>query len=752
MLKKLSTLCFFSILSLNLHAQEISKRDSDEIKLLAQRRVEKGLNDLLNVLSGDEISEADRTAMIANSYANTNDFRLFHSPEVIVEDDIMPDHFNATAVADLKIDKYLTNLDLFYTKTAQRTISFSNFVVSNVKKTDYVYAKVFFNAFFKGKYTQSEKPYQLTRRVAEVRAEKNGKKWKVTISRIAFFSPNDSVNANQNDLIIKADAPVAVVEEEKTEIDKERADASAAIAQYNQLMADGRRAFVAKNYEEALATFSQADKINPLGDYLALVQISKVKKALTESLRTDNEIIKEFSVKAEVARKRRNYSEAIDWYRKILEVKPDSAAVSSMVKNLVEKDRMKSEFDEKFAAGRYKELLKDYDKVIKKEADNSDWYLGRGKSYFMSNDNDRALKDYNKALELDFANIPAFMARAELYKRINNNPKAVGDYSSILNIDKQNAEVFALRGALRAQTSLNTAYEDYAKAIEFDKKNDRYFYERGLLRLQNGKSDLAVLDFSDAVLRRDDNPNAYFQRGMAYIALKKFAEAGTDFQKAKQMKLDENLVSQIDTVAVRLFQIGQRAVSNDNFKGGAGAFTNAIYINPKYADAYFEKGEALANLKQYADATNAYSSAIQIDNEAANYYYRRAWAWYNLGEYEKAVEDFRGTYDHNADAYDALLNEARSLIALEKYREALAPLQAIKNAQKKIEKQYGMLFFVETYHFLGLCKYESEQYEPAIEEYNTAIKFNEKYADSYFNRGLAYETLGKLSRNCPSFC
>lgn len=735
----------FIVFSFGVQAQEISKRDSDEIKLLAQRRVERGLSDLLNTLTQEDLGEAERKFMITESFSDSKN-RLFHSPETIIEDDIQPDHVDATAVMDLKIEKYLTNLDLFYAKTTQRTIVFSNFSVSNVKKTDYMYAKVFFNSQFKSKYTQSEKPYQPTRRVAEVRAEKNGKKWQITISRIAFFSANDSLNATQNDLAVKVDAPAVIVEEESTEIAKERADAVAAINQYNQLMADGRKAFAAKNYEEALGFFTQADKINPLGDYLALIQISKVKKALTESLRTDNEIIKEFSVKADVARKRRNYGEAIDWYRKILDKKPDSVAVNEILKRLVEKDRMKSEFDEKYAAGRYKELLKDYDKAIKQEIDNSDWYLGRGKSYFMLNENERALKDFNKAIELDFANIAAFLARAELYTKLKDNPKAVGDYSSILNIDKQNADVFARRAALRAQTSVNAAYDDYAKAIEFDNKNARYFYERGLLRLQNNKAELAVIDFSDAALRRDNSPETYFQRGMAYIALKKFADAGTDFQRAKQLKLEPALVAQIDTMAVRLFQIGKRAAGNDNFKGAAGAFENAIYINPKYADAWFEKGEAFSNLKQYDNAINAYTAALKLNTDAPNYYYRRGWALYNLGNFEKASEDFRATFDHNADAYHALLDEARSLIALEKFRDAMPALEAIKNAQKKIEKQYEPKFFVETYHFLGLCRYESEQYEPAIEDYTTALRYNENYADAYFNRGLAYETIGKLDK------
>jgi tetratricopeptide (TPR) repeat protein len=730
------------------YSQEtISRRDSEEIKLLAQRRVEKGLTDLLNTLTQEDLGEAERKFMITESFTAAKN-PLFNSPEVVVEDDIQPDHNSAVAVMDLKIEKYLTNLDLFYSKGTQRTIQFSNFSVSNVKKTDFIYAKVFFTSTFKGKYSQSDKPYIPTRRVAEVRATKNGKKWIVSISRIAFFSANDSLNAKNNDLIVKADEPAATetTTEESSEVSKERADANAAIAQYNQLMADGRKAFAAKNYEDALEAFTKADKINPLGDYLALIQISKVKRALTESLKSDDDIVKEFANKAETARKRRNYPEAIDWYRKILDKKPDSTAVADLVKSLSIKDRTKTELDEKFAASRYKELVKDYDKIIKKEADNSDWYLGRGKCYLKLNDTDRSLKDLNKAIELDFANIPALMARAELYKKLNNSPKAVADYTSILNMDKQNAEVYSQRAALRVSNSLSAAFDDYGKAIEFDNKNAKYFYQRGLLNFQNNKLPQALSDFSDATMRRTDDPNAYYQRGQTYVSLKKFQEAGADFAIARQLELNDFDAGQIDSVAVGLYRLGKRGANDENYKGAAVAFTSALYINPKMSEAWLGKGEVFGILKQYGEAIKAYSAAIKLEPSNSDYYYQRGWICYKSGDYENAAADFRQTYDLNADAYDGLLNEARSLIALDKYQEAIAPLRAIKNAQKQIEKKYDTQFFTEAYYFLGICEYQTEEYQPAIEDYTAALKINEKYSDAYYNRGLTWEALGKLDK------
>ena len=58
----------FIVFSFGIQAQEISKRDSDEIKLLAQRRVERGLSDLLNTLTQEDLGEAERRFVLRQNH------------------------------------------------------------------------------------------------------------------------------------------------------------------------------------------------------------------------------------------------------------------------------------------------------------------------------------------------------------------------------------------------------------------------------------------------------------------------------------------------------------------------------------------------------------------------------------------------------------------------------------------------------------------------------------------------------------
>ncbi|AQG81622.1 hypothetical protein [Spirosoma montaniterrae] len=171
----------------------LPKKEADEIRFLAKKKIEKGLADLLNTLTFEDIGEFERDALIKNSFLpNAN--QVFFSDEVILEDDIEPEHKNHENVVDVPVEKYLRNVDLFYAKTAEPSISFGNVVVSPVQIGDgFPYVKVFFTSNFKSKHAKLDQPYQSTSRVAELRAEKENGKWQVYIIRLAFLRPGEGL-------------------------------------------------------------------------------------------------------------------------------------------------------------------------------------------------------------------------------------------------------------------------------------------------------------------------------------------------------------------------------------------------------------------------------------------------------------------------------------------------------------------------------------------------------------------------------
>ena len=77
------------------------------------------------------------------------------------------------------------------------------------------------------------------------------------------------------------------------------------------------------------------------------------------------------------------------------------------------------------------------------------------------------------------------------------------------------------------------------------------------------------------------------------------------------------------------------------YKEAIADYTKAIKLNPKDAEAYYNRGNAKYRLKQYKEAIADYDKAIELKPEDAQAYYNRGFAYRELGKKEKADADSR---------------------------------------------------------------------------------------------------------------
>ncbi|MEI7581222.1 tetratricopeptide repeat protein [Runella sp.] len=749
----MKAVCFaliFSSLAGLLHAQDsLSLRDAQEIKLLAQRKVERGLTDLLNTVSFEDLGEFERKALMTDSYGDSPN-KLFYNAEVIIEDDINPEHTGTGRPMDVAVDKYLGNLELFYKKSAENTINFSDFRVSDVKKTSYYYVKVFYKSFFKGQHNQIATPYKPVERVAEIRAEKKGKKWVASIARLGFVTPADSANATLNDVLIAAEKAVltastadnqaAIVDEAELAREKEREAERKAREEYNHWLDTGDKAFAEQDYEKALEAYTEADKRNDYDDLLPRKKIYQVKRAFEKAKQTQGELLREYLAKASVAQKSRRYTEAIGYLRKASELKPDSVALGENIKLLNQKARIKAELDEKYNAGQYSEVIKDYSSSIKKDKTNSDYYLGRGMAYVKTNKLKSALEDFNKAIESDFANLAALEARAELYVVQKDIPKAIGDLTSALNIDATNAELFVRRATLKIQTRNHKgAFEDYDQAIKIAPKISLYYYLRGHLFAQNNDNESAISDFSETVKLDDKHPLSYYERGLSYVRLQKIKEAGADFNRLRQLGIVPEQQTQVDAIAQDYFRKGLSSYNNLSFEEAIVHFDESLLIKPDAPDAWYYRGMSYAVGSEFQSAISSLSRAIQLRPDYSEAFFEKAKVHYQLTQYNQAAADYRQARTLAPTYYLAFVGEGHALFQQKLYDKATLAYETIKVNEKKIGQAFSDSLFADVYHSLGLCYYETGLFSKALDELSRAIDKKPDFSAAYFYRGKTQE-------------
>lgn len=745
---------FFLCTSFGLLAQDTLRvRDVQEIKLLAQRKVERGLADLLNTITFEDLSEFERKSLTTDSYGESPN-KLFYSKEVIVEDDINPEHIGQGRALDLSVDRYLGNLELFYKKSSDATISFSDFRFSNVKKTDHYYIKVFYKSHFRGQHTQIIKPYMPVERVAEVRAEKKGRKWVAYIARLAFFTSLDSANINLNDVvpIAETDSQASseiLIDEAEAAREKEREAERKAREEYNQWLSIGDKALIEGDYEKAFEAFTEAEKRNDYDDLLPRRKIFQVKRAFEKAKQTQSELLKEYLLKALVAQKSRQYTEAIGYLRKALELKPDSVILGQNIQLLNEKARIKAELDEKYNAGQYAILIKDYNKNIEKDKTNSDYYLGRGMAYVKINRLDRALNDFNEALRLDFANLAALEARSDLYllKKDRDIPKAIGDLTSYLNIAPANADVFIKRAHLRIQTrNTKGAFEDYDQAIRLASKNPTYYYLRGYLASQNDLIDKAIVDFTQAIQLNNKYNEAYYERGLVYIKSKKLKEAGADFARLRQLRPSLEQLTEIKRIADEYFNKALKIYHQNRFKEAIVGFDESILIRPNTPETWYYRGVCYASLPDSRLAIESFSTAIEYRSDYSEAFYERGKAYFKLKQYAAAAEDYQKAHLIFPTYYLAIIGEADALFQQKIYEKSIPLYENIKINEKKIMPLLSDSLFSEVYDRLGWSYYQTNQFSKAIENLDRAIDKRQDFSDAYVHRGKAQEANKNLKR------
>ncbi|MEJ2364274.1 MAG: tetratricopeptide repeat protein [Deltaproteobacteria bacterium] len=141
-------------------------------------------------------------------------------------------------------------------------------------------------------------------------------------------------------------------------------------------------------------------------------------------------------------------------------------------------------------------------------------------------------------------------------------------------------------------------------------------------------------------------------RGVNYASQGKFTEARSEFEKALKVAPSfgpaQRALNIIEDVTDQ--KIASQSAIN-YFKGIAHAikgqhdqaipyYTRAIEISPRFANAYFSRGVALAEgRRQYDKAISDYNKAIEINPGFGKAIALRGFAYYSKGEYDKAWAD-----------------------------------------------------------------------------------------------------------------
>jgi type IV pilus biogenesis/stability protein PilW len=151
--------------------------------------------------------------------------------------------------------------------------------------------------------------------------------------------------------------------------------------------------------------------------------------------------------------------------------------------------------------------------------------------------------------------------------------------------------------------------------------------------------------------------------GMAYLNEGKIQLAFVEFQKAIQVEPNNKDIA---------YNLGITYLQLEDYENAKLYFLKAVTLDPKFADAYNNLGVTYMQLQQWREAVRAFQKALAnlLYRTPEKAFYSMGMSLYRLGEYEKAVDAFKDSIRRDKSFSLSYYGLALAYNKLERFGEA----------------------------------------------------------------------------------
>ena len=318
-----------------------------------------------------------------------------------------------------------------------------------------------------------------------------------------------------------------------------------------------------------------------------------------------------------------------------------------------------------------------------------------GRSDLASGSQKAALAEFSRAIELDPKYEQGYLGRAAVRVTLKDYAGAAADYGKAIELNPNNEPALLLRGSCRiGLKDYPGAVADFNAAIALNPDDADPYNYRGLLRAGQRDLDDAMADFNKVIELNPENEVAYRNRAAVEGLLKEYEKTMADASKA--IGLDGN-----DEFAYR-FRGHAKSLLKDRV-GALADSAKAIELKPLDNTAYAARGSIELEWDDFDGASADFEKALQMNSNSVVAYAGRGLLERKLGDNDAALVDF---------------NHALGLAAL--------PLET-----------------GEIHEAMGNLKNDMFQWQPALEEFRSALAINPNRAYLWFHIYLVQSRLGE---------
>jgi tetratricopeptide (TPR) repeat protein len=268
------------------------------------------------------------------------------------------------------------------------------------------------------------------------------------------------------------------------------------------------------------------------------------------------------------------------------------------------------------------------------------------------------------------------------------------------------------------------------------------FFERGMFSMEVLQDNFqAATDFSNAIRVNPLNPISHFKRGVAHYKENEEALALRNIDKSLSLNPND-----VDRHVIK----SMKCQIMTDFPGAVEEATKAIAMDPSCGAAYYLRGYNRFDLQDYHGSIDDLSHCLSLlypyKSKVLNC---RGWCYKITGEVEKALADFTLSSHLNVRYTKPFVNKAITLSSQKDRPKSLEEEQLLTEylSSHALEPHLGSIYYTR-----AALKQQWENYKGAIEDYQISIEHGYHSGHkAYVSVGWCYEKLQQFDKAIESY-
>jgi tetratricopeptide (TPR) repeat protein len=281
-----------------------------------------------------------------------------------------------------------------------------------------------------------------------------------------------------------------------------------------------------------------------------------------------------------------------------------------------------------------------------------------GSAYAQMRQWDRARQEINRVIALrDSPKLHTLLG--EIESKIGNRQAAAGEYQIAAQMEPSEPHIFDFGQSLLAFNS-DAAITIFSYGVKKFPKSARLRVSLGVAYYVYGSYDRAADTLCQVVDMNPGDPRPIeFLGKIEVLSPERFKQVNRRLEVFLKLH-PKNVSVHYDLARNLLHPPGKKPAPEDIVRSER-LLREAIRLNPRFADAYFELGHIAEGKAQKTKAKTLYENAIRLDPSQARYHYRLSFVDRALGNQKSAAReiDLFKQLQEAQDTRDAVLDESQ---------------------------------------------------------------------------------------------